>query len=143
MRYLGPIAILCAVLGLSACGGDEAPANPEEAEVGKVKPTIEPPPGGPPTKLVVRDRVEGLGPAAKAGDMLSIRYIGVGEDGKARWSTWGDGPPLTFELGLAEFFEGWDEAVEGMKAGGRREITFPAIMSGEPLFYVVDLLKIK
>jgi peptidylprolyl isomerase len=78
--------------------------------------------------------------------MLTIHYLGVNEDGKELYTSWDRGfGPLTFELGDNAYnFEGLDEGLEGMKAGGRRELQIPARLAfGEPLFYVVDLLKIK
>ena len=36
--------------------------------------------------------------------------------------------PFDFTLGAGEVIKGWDEGVKGMKAGGRRTLTIPAVM---------------
>ena len=147
MKCLGLIALLCAALAFAACGDDSSGSPDSSGEsLGPVaergKPVVEPPGGPPPTKLIVKDLEEGSGPGAKKGDELSIHYVGVDTEGTELYSNWTTSP-LTFELGASGFFEGWDESMEGMKVGGRRELTFPAVMAGEPRFYVVDLLRIK
>ena len=103
---------------------------------------IEFPRGPSPTELIVEDVEVGTGSSAKKGDELSIHYASVNEDGEELFGNWSN-DPLSFTLGSAGFFEGWDESFEGMKVGGRRELTFPASMTGEARFYVVDLLKIE
>ncbi len=142
MKFFALIAVLCVAFALAACGGNDSSADSGAAEE-RSQPVIEPPEGPPPTELIVKEVEEGTGPAATKGDELTIHYVGVDEEGTVRYSNWSDVRPLTFTLGRSEFFEGWDEALEGMKVGGRRELAFPAIMAGEPRFYVVDLLKIE
>ncbi|MCE0445018.1 FKBP-type peptidyl-prolyl cis-trans isomerase [Streptomyces tricolor] len=62
------------------------------------------------------------------------------------------GTPFRFPLGAGRVIKGWDQGVQGMKVGGRRQLTIPrpprlrqpepdpADQPGETLIFVVDLL---
>lgn len=120
-----------------------------------VKPAVEVPEGEAPTELETEDIVEGEGEAAKAGDELTMQYVGVsyatGEEFDASWDL---GQPFIFELGAGMVIEGWDEGLVGMRPGGRRQLVIPPDMaygaSGSPpaigpdetLVFVVDLVEI-
>jgi peptidylprolyl isomerase len=110
------------------------------------RPNIKPP-DSVPTELVIRDRKEGAGPASEPGDELTTEYFAVDESGKMAYSSWNNTTPLqfSFELGSGEDFPGWEEGLEGMKVGGRREMLIPESLTEDlgPLFYVVDLLEIR
>jgi FKBP-type peptidyl-prolyl cis-trans isomerase len=81
------------------------------------------------TKLVVKDLVTGKGPAAKAGDFLTVEYKGVlAKDGKQFDSSVGEAP-FSFTLGTKYVIEGWDKGLVGMKVGGKRLLTIPAKMA--------------
>jgi peptidylprolyl isomerase len=121
----------------------------------KKKPKIPKPSGDPPTKLVVKDIVEGKGPAIKAGQTATVQYVGVSwSTGQEFDASWDRGEPFPFPLGGGQVIPGWDKGVEGMKAGGRRELVIPpdlaygpqgsppAIGPNETLVFVVDLTKI-
>lgn len=147
MKYFALIAMLCAALALSACGGDSSSAESGEPEVGLTEPKIQPPEQMP-KKLVIRDIKVGTGPAAERPDDMTVRYLAVDETGKVRFSSWDDEgkPAVTFKLGQSYYFPAWDEGVKGMKVGGRRELVIPASGTGQwgkPLIYVIDLLKIE
>jgi peptidylprolyl isomerase len=117
------------------------------------KPTITKPSGDPPTKLVTKDIVPGKGPAAKAGDKLSMHYLGALFDGKQFEASWDSGQPFEFTLGQGNVIAGWDQGIVGMKAGGRRLLVIPSelaygetgsspnIPPNSPLIFVVDLKK--
>jgi peptidylprolyl isomerase len=161
------ILALCAALALAiaGCGGDEdsttdgtttqeAAAPSSGSEDTSKKPKVTVPDGPPPKQLEEVDLVEGDGAEAKAGDEVTVQYVGVGYDSKEEFdASWGR-EPFTFPLGAGAVIPGWDEGVEGMKVGGRRELTIPpnlaygaagsppVIGPNETLIFVVDLVAV-
>jgi peptidylprolyl isomerase len=119
------------------------------------KPEIDFPGGEPPAKLEITDVWPGDGAEAKPGDMVEVHYVGVafstGEEFDASWSR---GEPLKFQLGVGRVIAGWDQGVQGMKVGGRRQLVIPpdlaygdrgagqAIAPGETLIFVCDLVSV-
>ncbi|WP_405010505.1 FKBP-type peptidyl-prolyl cis-trans isomerase [Kitasatospora sp. NBC_01539] len=117
------------------------------------KPEIEFPGGEPPVELQIRDIVVGDGAEAKAGATVQVHYVGVtfasGEEFDASWNR---GSTFSFPLGAGRVIKGWDQGVQGMKVGGRRELVIPPhlaygnqspsplIPAGSTLIFVVDLL---
>jgi peptidylprolyl isomerase len=165
--------------GIAGCGGDntskaEPGATPDAAATApapsapnvdaivagigkntKKKPKIVRPEGDPPTKLVVKDIVKGTGRKAKAGDMLTMQYVGVSwSNGEQFDASWDRGEPFRFQLGAGMVIPGWDQAMVGMRKGGRRLLIIPpdlgygdagaggAIGPNETLIFAVDLVKI-
>jgi peptidylprolyl isomerase len=117
------------------------------------KPAVTVPTGAPPTTLATKEIVKGTGPEAKAGQSVSVNYVGVlYHGGKEFDSSWKRSEPFTFTLGKGQVIKGWDQGVAGMKVGGRRELVIPAelaygktgspptIPPNAPLVFVVDLL---
>ncbi len=143
MKIFGLIAVLCVSLAFISCGEGSSSGQPETEKL--TKPEVKPPPGPPPRKLVIIDLEEGTGPGAKTEDTLTVQYVGVDKEGKELYSSWTKRhAPLTFTLNGGAYFIGWEKGLEGMKEGGRRELHIPGYLAaGEPLFYIVDLLKIK
>jgi peptidylprolyl isomerase len=165
--------VACAALAFAGCGDDdstesntgtgteETTAAQSDTPAGdstdtKVKPVIEVPDAAPPAVLVEEELVEGTGPAAKKGDEVTVQYVGVGyESGEEFDASWDRGEPFAFQLGAGQVIKGWDEGVEGMRVGGRRQLTIPpdlaygeagsppAIGPEETLIFVVDLVAIK
>jgi peptidylprolyl isomerase len=155
------IVFTCLALGVAGCGGDsssssssseEATTETAEAPKQKTKPQVKPPQGAPPKKVVTKELEEGSGPAAKAGDQVTVQYVGVNyRSGKEFDASWDRGEPFAFTLGVHEVISGWDIGIEGMKVGGRRELIIPpnhaygstgsppAIPPNETLVFVVDL----
>jgi FKBP-type peptidyl-prolyl isomerase-like protein len=138
MKFSGLVIALCLSLYLAACGESGAEAGP-------TKPVIKPP-DKLPKELVIRDRTEGTGPAARAGDKVAVEYFAVDETGRTAYSSWDDKGPaeLRFRLGAGDYFDAFEEGIEGMKLGGRREVLMPAkstVVLG-PLFYVIDMLEL-
>lgn len=41
-------------------------------------------------------------------------------------ASWNRGAPLRFPLGAGRVIAGWDQGVQGMKVGGRRQLIIPA-----------------
>ena len=144
----------------SGAAGPEAPAGEEakpktSGEPGK-KPKITVPEGGaPPTELEIEDLVEGKGRAAKKGSKLSVNYVGVAYSTGEEFDTSFGRGPFKFELGAGMVIPGWDQGLEGMKAGGRRQLTIPAELAygeqgsppaigpNETLVFAIDLLSVK
>ncbi|MGZ5357079.1 MAG: FKBP-type peptidyl-prolyl cis-trans isomerase, partial [Solirubrobacterales bacterium] len=95
------------------------------------------------------------GAEAKSGDTVSVNYVGVlyenGEEFDASFDT---GQPFEFQLGAGNVIPGWDQGVEGMKVGGRRQLIIPPELAygaqGSPpdippnstLVFVIDLLSV-
>ena len=164
--------------GIAACGEDDEPASGGSAEstatatptetasaegveaivqgIGKdtkSKPEIPAPQGDPPPELVIRDIVKGKGPKAKAGDELSMQYVGnswsTGQQFDASWDR--GAQPFVFQLGAGKVIPGWDEGLVGLRKGGRRLLIIPpdkgygpngtpdgTIAPNETLIFVVD-----
>lgn len=119
------------------------------------KPEIDFPGGEPPAALEIKDIWEGDGPVAKAGDSVSVHYVGVAfSSGEEFDASWNRGAPLQFQLGVGQVIAGWDQGVQGMKVGGRRQLIIPAhlaygdrgaggaIKPGETLIFVCDLVSV-
>lgn len=119
------------------------------------KPKVTVPSGPPPSKTETKEIVTGTGPEAKAGDTVTVNYVGVlYKSGKEFDSSWSRNETFSFALGRKQVIEGWDKGVIGMRVGGRRELIIPAsegygakgsppkIPGNEALVFVVDLLKV-
>ena len=184
MRKLLLIIGACLVLVIAGCGSDDSTTSssstssgsteessaPEESEASKesetskesestgkkTKPKVKPPKGAPPKQLVTNDLEEGSGAEAKAGDEITVQYVGVNyKNGKEFDSSWSRSEPFTFTLGEGYVIPGWEEGFEGMKVGGRRELIIPpdlgygstgsppTIPPNETLVFVVDLEAVK
>ncbi|MFH8466723.1 FKBP-type peptidyl-prolyl cis-trans isomerase [Streptomyces sp. NPDC017991] len=117
------------------------------------KPEIDFPGGEPPKDLDIKDIWEGDGPVAKAGDTVSVHYVGVAfSTGEEFDASWNRGTPLQFKLGVGQVIAGWDQGVQGMKVGGRRQLVIPSHLAygdrgagarigpGETLIFVCDLV---
>jgi peptidylprolyl isomerase len=169
MRRLLLIVFACLALFAAGCGSDDSSTTsssaggestaaeqakaPEEAPKKKTKPQVKPPKGAPPkSEVVKKDLEKGTGATAKAGDVVSVNYVGVNyKTGTEFDASWDRGEPFTFTLGAHEVISGWDEGIVGMKVGGRRELIIPpnhaygasgappAIPPNETLVFVVDL----
>lgn len=167
MKRLTLTIMVCLGLAIAGCGGSsdsssESTASAESTPTAtteskaKTKPKVTVPKGAPPKKLEVKDLEEGSGPKAKAGDRVTVQYVGVDyKSGKEFDASWDRGEPFSFTLGAGEVIPGWDQGVEGMKAGGRRELIIPpnlaygeagappAIGPNETLVFVIDLLEVE
>jgi peptidylprolyl isomerase len=138
----------------STAATTDAAAAPATAKP-RPKPKVKVPAGKPPKKLVIKDLIPGTGQAAKAGDPITVNYIGVNfADGKPFDNSYDRGQPFPFQLGGGQVIPGWDQGLVGMKVGGRRELVIPpslaygpqgqppVIKPNETLVFVVDLLSI-
>jgi len=120
------------------------------------RPQIEKPEGDIPFELGIEDIVVGEGAEAATGSKVSVHYAGVAfSTGEEFDASWNRGQPFTFKLGKGQVIPGWDAGVQGMKVGGRRQLTIPSAMAygargagsvikpHEPLVFVVDLLAVE
>ncbi|HVD86481.1 MAG TPA: FKBP-type peptidyl-prolyl cis-trans isomerase [Solirubrobacterales bacterium] len=174
---------MCLALAVAGCGGGssssdstsaattEKSSSPEEPSSPKAsnekasspkpshqapapkKPKVTVPKGAPPKKLSIKDLEKGSGQEAKAGEEVTVQYVGVGYKSKEQFdASWDRGEPFTFTLGSNSVIPGWEQGVKGMKVGGRRELTIPpnlaygsagaapSIGPNETLIFVIDLV---
>ena len=171
-RTLPVLAAILASLAFAACGDSSkdsgstgaatvatepqatTESTAEPAPAATTDPEIPFPSGGAPTKLVVKDLKTGTGPEAKAGDTVTVNYVGAALSDRTTFdSSFTRGEPFVFPLGGRQVIPGWDQGVAGMKVGGRRLLVIPPdlgygaqgqgpIKPNETLVFVVDLLKI-
>ena len=166
VKLLALIAAVCAALAVVGCGDDDSAAESTDstessttkssATPPQTKPKVTVPEGAPPKQLETREIVEGTGPEAKAGDQVTVQYVGVGYESEEEFdSSWSRSEPFSFSLGAGEVIAGWDQGVAGMKVGGRRELIIPSELAygeagsppvigpNETLIFVVDLVAVK
>lgn len=170
LRRMGLILLVCAGfagLPLAGCGdddsADESTANPTTTEAAatssksaaeRTKPRVVPPKGPAPTELVVKQLIPGTGAEAKAGDEVTVNYVGVGyKSGTEFDSSWDRNEPFSFLLGRNDVIRGWDLGVEGMKVGERSELIIPPSLAygsegagvigpNATLVFVIDLIEV-
>ena len=163
------IISLCVALALAiaGCGSSDDSSSSEttgeattaaKSDAGTTnlnkKPKVTVPSGPAPKKLEEKEIVEGDGAEAKAGDEVTVQYVGVGYKSGAEFdASWDRGEPSTFDLD--EVIPGWNQGIAGMKVGGRRELIIPANLAygstgsppvigpNETLIFVVDLLAVR
>lgn len=105
------------------------------------------------------DHKVGTGVEAVRGATVEVHYTGWlyenGKRGKKFDSSLDRGKPFSFKLGAGQVIRGWDEGVQGMKVGGRRELIIPPqlgygsrdvgnglIPANSTLDFEVELLKV-
>lgn len=108
------------------------------------------------TQLMMKDEVVGTGDVAKAGDTVTVNYVGALTNGtvfdaSAKHGSGG----FTFTLGAGQVIKGWDQGILGMKVGGKRILAIPAalaygnqavgsaIPANSDLIFEVELLKVQ
>jgi FKBP-type peptidyl-prolyl cis-trans isomerase len=104
---------------------------------------------------VVKNLITGSGKTAKAGQTVTVNYVGVlYKNGKQFDSSWSRNQPFTTALSTSSVIKGWVQGVPGMKVGGRRELIVPPSLgygrSGSPptipanstLVFVIDLISV-
>ena len=67
----------------------------------------------------------GDGNPATNGHTVKVLYSAWFENGKEFASSTSDGKPPVFTLGVGQVIRGWEEGVEGMKVGGKRQLRIP------------------
>ncbi|MDZ7726287.1 MAG: FKBP-type peptidyl-prolyl cis-trans isomerase [Candidatus Campbellbacteria bacterium] len=105
-------------------------------------------------EFIVEDIVEGTGPEAKVGAVISVHYTGRFENGEVFDSSRRPGrSAFQFTLGEGQVIDGWERGIEGMKVGGVRRLTIPPqlaygfedygpIPGGSVLIFEIELLSV-
>lgn len=169
MKRMALILLACLALAVAGCGGSDDSSDGSEASTAtsaettaessskeKTKPKVTVPKNISPNKFAINELEEGTGATAKAGDQVTVQYVGVGYDTEKEFdSSWSRNEPFSFTLGAGEVIEGWDKGIVGMKVGGRRELLIPGKLAygatgsppkigpNETLIFVVDLLAVE
>lgn len=160
MKYLAVIIILLIIvvvgMGLWSRSKKSAEKKPEvvqqtiqEVKKEEVKMSMKTQNG-----LIIEDIKIGTGAEAKAGNTISVHYVGTLVNGTKFDSSLDRGQPLSFTLGIGQVIKGWDEGVAGMKIGGKRKLTIPpelaygaraigSIPSNSTLIFEVELLGVR
>lgn len=76
-------------------------------------------------ELEIRDIVIGTGEEAVPGSTVTVHYTGWLANGTKFDSSLDRGEPFSFPLGASRVIRGWDQGVEGMRVGGKRELVIP------------------
>lgn len=141
------VCLVVGCLGLGGCGDSEpdAPADAEECVENQEITTD--------SGLVYVDLECGDGDVAEGGTAVSVHYIGRLRDG-SDFDSANESEPFRFLLGAGQVVEGWDEGIQGMLAGGTRELKIspelafgsagapPFIPPRTTLIYEVELLEV-
>ncbi len=105
--------------------------------------------------LQIEDLKPGTGAEAKAGQTVTVHYVGTLVNGSKFDSSRDRGKGFSFRLGAGQVIAGWDQGVAGMKIGGLRKLTIPSHLAygdrGFPpvipprstLIFEVELLEVK
>lgn len=119
------------------------------------KPSVEvDPSAGNVDNLIVKDIVEGTGPAVQLTDQITVHYVGIGGISHQQFeASWDAAQTASFPLNGV--IAGWQQGLVGMKIGGRRLLVIPGalayganppadsgIAANETLIFVVDLVSI-
>jgi FKBP-type peptidyl-prolyl cis-trans isomerase len=62
---------------------------------------------------------------SKAGDKLTVHYVGTLENGTKFDSSVDRGKPFEFVVGIGQVIRGWDEGMVGMKIGEKKHLVIP------------------
>ncbi len=117
MRNILLIGLLAFALGLAACGDDDN----SEGVANLTEPT--------PRSVESTDITVGDGAVVSAGDIITLHYTGLLEDGTEFESSVG-GEPVRFPLD--RLIQGWQEGIPGMKVGGKRTLVIPPELAYGP-----------
>lgn len=118
------------------------------------KPTITLPDGDPPGELIGQVLIEGDGPPVEAGQSLTAHYTGITwPRGEQFDSSWDNGAPAAFDIGVGGVVAGWDETLVGQPVGSQLLLIIPpdkgygaegrpdaGIQGTDTLVFVVDIL---
>ena len=107
-------------------------------------------------KLKIEILKEGTGVGAKAGNTVTVHYVGTLTSGVKFDSSVDRGTPFTLTLGTGSVIRGWEEGILGMKVGEKRRLTIPpdlaygsagagggVIPPNATLIFEIEMLEIK
>ncbi|MBW7933574.1 MAG: FKBP-type peptidyl-prolyl cis-trans isomerase [Gemmatimonadaceae bacterium] len=135
MRAVRPVLLAAAVL-LAGCNGSNSEPTAVDTNVYTADPatssyasslnvnlsTMTKTPSG----LYYKDLVTGTGATAAAGFTVRVTYSGRLVNGDLFDTTDGKVPGyFEFLLNAGKVIKGWDEGVQGMKVGGKRQLVIP------------------
>lgn len=105
-------------------------------------------------KLIATTLVKGDGAKVKAGQTLTVDYLGQVYDAKEPFDESYSGEPAEFPIGVGQVIKGWDERLVGRTVGSRVILEIPpadgygktgneqaGIKPTDTLFFVVDILR--
>ncbi len=107
------------------------------------------------SELQIEQLKPGAGTEAKAGNTVTVHYVGTLTDGKKFDSSRDRNEGFSFKLGGGQVIKGWDQGVAGMLVGEVRKLTIPphlaygdrgfpgAIPPGSTLVFEVELLGVR
>jgi FKBP-type peptidyl-prolyl cis-trans isomerase len=75
--------------------------------------------------MIIDDIKIGEGADVKAGDTVSVQYVGTLQDGTEFDNSKKRGQPFEFTVGGGQVIKGWEEGLLGMKVGGQRILVIP------------------
>lgn len=76
-------------------------------------------------ELQIKEIEKGSGEEANVGETVVVHYTGWLMDGTKFDSSVDRGTPFSFTLGERRVIPGWEQGVEGMQVGGKRELIIP------------------
>ena len=82
-------------------------------------------PPAPAPEVSIKDLAPGNGEEAVPYSTVQVHYTGWTVDGKKFDSSLDRGTPFDFTLSAGQVIPGWDDGVEGMRVGGKRELVIP------------------
>lgn len=75
------------------------------------------------------DVTEGTGATPKTGQTVTVNYTGILLDGTKFDSSFDRNRPFSFQIGVGDVIQGWDEGISSMKVGGRRQLIIPSALA--------------
>ena len=78
-----------------------------------------------PSGLVIDDLEVGTGEEVTFGKIAEVHYRGTLTNGDEFDNSYKRGSTFSFQVGAETVIEGWDEGLQGMKIGGRRQLIIP------------------
>lgn len=127
---------------------------PTVKDNGAKAPTVTIPKTAPPTKTVAQPLVKGTGAQVKAGQTISVNYLGqIYASGKTFDSSFSRGTAAQFAIGTGQTIPGFDKGLVGQTVGSRVLLVIPpadgygkagntqaGIKGTDTLVFVVDIL---